>query len=67
MSMFIHTLANEPSLGLYHVNVHINNHVSRAISMKKSLDSRTKKMDALTYDLEQNRTILLEYGTIHCL
>eukprot|EP01123_Difflugia_compressa_P006303 TRINITY_DN1848_c0_g1_i1.p1 TRINITY_DN1848_c0_g1~~TRINITY_DN1848_c0_g1_i1.p1 ORF type:complete len:236 (-),score=67.13 TRINITY_DN1848_c0_g1_i1:160-801(-) len=58
MSEYLHTLANEPSIGLYHVCDHISRNVPKTVETKKSLKATNKKVEDLNYDMDHTiRTV----------
>eukprot|EP01121_Diplochlamys_sp_Union-15-3_P004651 TRINITY_DN14840_c0_g1_i1.p1 TRINITY_DN14840_c0_g1~~TRINITY_DN14840_c0_g1_i1.p1 ORF type:complete len:236 (-),score=48.60 TRINITY_DN14840_c0_g1_i1:95-802(-) len=52
MCEYLHNLANEPSIGLYHICDHIKRSVPKLVTLKKSLRKDTKAVDDFNYDLE---------------
>jgi len=52
MSEYLHHLANEPSIGLYHVCDHITRNVPKSVETKKSLKATNKTVEDLNYDMD---------------
>mmetsp|Transcript_36809 Transcript_36809/g.63265 ORF Transcript_36809/g.63265 Transcript_36809/m.63265 type:complete len:140 (-) Transcript_36809:13-432(-) len=52
MSKFQHQLANEPSLGLFHVQEHIKKSIPKIVVMQKELDTTTGKIKTVTCNVE---------------
>eukprot|EP01124_Arcella_intermedia_P033282 TRINITY_DN7933_c0_g1_i1.p1 TRINITY_DN7933_c0_g1~~TRINITY_DN7933_c0_g1_i1.p1 ORF type:complete len:208 (-),score=59.09 TRINITY_DN7933_c0_g1_i1:77-664(-) len=52
MSEYLHHLANEPSIGLYHVCDHIIRNVPRSVETKKILKTSNKSVEDLNYDMD---------------
>jgi len=52
MSEFLHHLANEPSIGLYHVSDHVRRTVPKTVDLKKTLKATCKAVEDLHYDMD---------------
>jgi len=52
MSEYLHHLANEPSIGLYHVCDHVARNVPKSVETKKSLKATNKTVEDLNYDMD---------------
>jgi len=52
MSEYLHHLANEPSIGLYHVCDHVSRTVPKSVETKKSLKATNKTVEDLNYDMD---------------
>jgi len=52
MSEYLHHLANEPSIGLYHVCDHVSRNVPKSVETKKSLKASNKTVEDLNYDMD---------------
>lgn len=53
MSQFLYNLANEPSVGLYHVNDHIRRTVPRIVETRKQLDFQSVELDKSSCDIDE--------------
>lgn len=53
MSQFLYSLANEPSVGLYHVNEHIRRTVPRLVAIRKDMDFQKVELDKSSCDIEE--------------
>jgi len=51
-SEYLNLLANEPSVGLYHVQTHIQKSVPKIVNQKKDVNSQTKQVTDAYYDLD---------------
>ena len=49
-SDYVHTVANEPSLGLYYVMEHIQRSVTAIVSIKRDLASHRERMEGADLD-----------------
>eukprot|EP01122_Echinamoeba_exundans_P006205 TRINITY_DN1703_c0_g1_i1.p2 TRINITY_DN1703_c0_g1~~TRINITY_DN1703_c0_g1_i1.p2 ORF type:complete len:204 (-),score=28.70 TRINITY_DN1703_c0_g1_i1:1655-2233(-) len=52
LSLILYHLANEPSVGLYHVNEHVSRSVPRVVNMKNQLKSKIKPVADLSIDMD---------------
>eukprot|EP01125_Pyxidicula_operculata_P011369 TRINITY_DN3728_c0_g1_i1.p1 TRINITY_DN3728_c0_g1~~TRINITY_DN3728_c0_g1_i1.p1 ORF type:complete len:281 (+),score=62.78 TRINITY_DN3728_c0_g1_i1:838-1680(+) len=52
MSEYVHILANEPSIGLFHVCDHVSRNVPRSVETKKSLKATAKKLEDMNGDMD---------------
>jgi hypothetical protein len=53
MSQFLYNLANEPSIGLYHVNDHVRRTVPRLVTVRKDIDHQKVEMDKSSCDVDE--------------
>jgi hypothetical protein len=53
MSQFLYNLANEPSVGLYHVNDHIRRTVPRLVTSRQEIHHHKVEMDKTSCDIEE--------------
>ena len=50
MSCYLHRLANEPSIGVYHVNTHIKKCVGRSVELWNRVEAINRKSESVLYD-----------------
>jgi hypothetical protein len=55
---FLQDLVNEPSIGLFHVNTHIQRSGPRLVNIKKQLKKDMHLLDDLTYDVDSNLVVV---------
>jgi hypothetical protein len=53
---YLYRLANEPSLGLYHVQEHVHKCVPRLVDLQKELRKTRQQIDEVTYDIDYTLT-----------
>jgi len=51
-SEYFHYLANEPSIGLYHVQEHVRKTIPRNSELKKDLKKKSQLLEEVTYDVD---------------
>lgn len=65
LSEFLHHLANEPSIGLFHVSEHITRSVPKNIEMKKQLKESNRAAEELSYGLDSTLITVKDFGDIN--
>eukprot|EP01126_Amoeba_proteus_P047701 TRINITY_DN5465_c0_g1_i12.p1 TRINITY_DN5465_c0_g1~~TRINITY_DN5465_c0_g1_i12.p1 ORF type:complete len:321 (-),score=61.35 TRINITY_DN5465_c0_g1_i12:142-1104(-) len=60
MSELLHIMANEPSVGLYHVSNHVIKSVPRCVETKNQLKESTKSIKELNYDMDSTLVTIQE-------
>lgn len=53
MSQFLYSLANEPSVGLFHVNDHVRRTVPRLVETRKQIDFQSVELDKSSCDVDE--------------
>ena len=53
MSQFLYNLANEPSVGLFHVNDHVRRTVPRLVDTRKQIDFQSVELDKSSCDVDE--------------
>lgn len=64
-SEFIAQLANEPSIGLYHIQEHVHRAHPKMVSVKKELQQRNVEVEEALYDLELSLRAVKTLPHIH--
>eukprot|EP01091_Cochliopodium_minus_P001282 TRINITY_DN11143_c0_g1_i1.p1 TRINITY_DN11143_c0_g1~~TRINITY_DN11143_c0_g1_i1.p1 ORF type:complete len:174 (-),score=49.28 TRINITY_DN11143_c0_g1_i1:66-587(-) len=59
LSEYLHRLANEPSLGIYHINVHIRKAIPRMENTTKEMNTIIQKTDNANYDIEDSEGVII--------
>jgi len=62
ISEYLHLLANEPSIGLYHVQEHIRRSVPKLVQMKTDLKQKCQVIDEASFDVDYT---LLTVKSLH--
>mmetsp|Transcript_9650 Transcript_9650/g.10686 ORF Transcript_9650/g.10686 Transcript_9650/m.10686 type:complete len:237 (+) Transcript_9650:24-734(+) len=60
----LHNLANEPSIGLYHITDHIRRNVPKLVTMKQHMKKETTVVNDFNYDLEYTMASIKSLGQI---
>lgn len=64
MSQFLYNLANEPSVGLFHVNEHIRRTVPRLVEARKQMDFQSVELDKSSCDVDDILPIVRTIGSL---
>jgi hypothetical protein len=64
LSLILYHLANEPSVGLYHVNEHVTRSVPRVVQMKNQLKSQVKAVIDLNIDMDSTLETVQSLGKL---
>jgi hypothetical protein len=57
-SLLLATLANEPSVGLYHVQDHVVRVVPSLVDAKQTIDASTERIRGFVVDVEYSNSVL---------
>lgn len=57
-SVLVTTLANEPSVGLYHVQDHVVRVVPSLVDAKQTIDSSAERLKGFTLDVDYSSKVL---------
>jgi hypothetical protein len=62
---FLNYLANEPSVGIHHVNSHVHRSVHKMVQIKKELKKHSQLQDDIAYDMDQTISTVRGYHDIN--
>lgn len=64
MSQFLYSLANEPSVGLFHVNDHVRRTVPRLVETRKQIDFQSVELDKSSCDVDEILPTVRSIGSL---